>query len=391
MDWSDVLRRIGEGESSETEFKSRLTGHGKTICAFANGKGGLLVLGVEDDGTIAGISEDPEKIQERLTSFLQNGCGAPLVADVGRHRHGRRWVHWVAVAAQGRRGGPFQLDGRYWIRRGRATVAPSLSELQELFNRFAVVITEEQVIAGTTIDDIDIGAFRDFKRQQGSDMDREPQVPLENDLRNSSVLGPSDVVSGVTLFGILVFGRNPQVHRRMGNLVIECAAYAGADRASDVLLVGRAAGRLDEQVDRAMGWFRSLGHKELYEDVVREDVPMVPWKVLREALVNAVIHRDYAITGSKVVLEVFADRVVVTSPGTLPNHMDVENVRRGGNPRSRNEMTANAMSTKGYMEARGRGWLMMRREMREFNATEPELTNDTINRFVSVIFRLLPP
>lgn len=391
MDWSDILRRIGEGESSETEFKGRLTGHGKAICAFANGSGGVLILGVEDDGTIVGISENPEKVQERLTSFLHNGCGAPLMADVGQYRHGDRWVHWVEVPRQGRRGGPYQLDGRYWIRRGRATVAPSFSELRELLNDFAVVITEEQVISGTTIDDIDVGAFRDYMRQQGSDMSREPQVPLRQDLRNGSVLGSSEAFSEVTLFGILVFGRDPQGHRRTGNFVIECAAYAGGDRASEALLVGRAAGRLDEQVDRAMGWFRSLGHKEVYDDIIREDVPMMPWKALREALVNAVIHRDYAITGSKVFLEVFADRVVVTSPGRLPNHMNVESVRSGGNPRSRNEMMANAMSAKGYMEGRGRGWLMMRREMREFNCTEPELSNDTINRFVRVVFRLSPP
>ena len=390
MDWSDILRRIGEGEGAETEFKGRLTGYRKTICAFANGRGGVLILGVEDDGAIVGIGGDPDEVQERLTSFLHNGCGAPLVADVGRHRHEGHWVHWVALGPQGKRGGPFQRDGRYWIRRGRATVAPSHSELQELFNHFAVVITEEQIIFGTTIDDIDVSAFRDFKRKQGSDMDQEPQVPVRKDLQNSNVLASSDVLAGVTLFGIMVFGRNPQVHRRIGNLVIECVAYAGADRAADVLLVGRAAGRLDEQVDRAMGWFRSLGHKELYEDVVREDVPMMPWKVLREALVNAVIHRDYAITGSKVLLEVFGDRVVVTSPGRLPNHMRVENARSGGSPRSRNEMMANAMATKGYMEGRGRGWLMMRREMRQFNGTEPEMTNDTINRFVRVIFRLSP-
>lgn len=391
MEWSDILRRIGEGESAETEFKARLTGHGKTICAFANANGGLLILGVEDDGRIIGITENPEKVQERLTSFLHNGCGGPLEAHVGRHKHGSSWVHWVAVARQGRRGGPYQLDGRYWIRRGRATVAPSFSELRELLNSFSVVLTEEQVIADATIDDIDVGAFKDYMKQQGSDMKREPQLPLEKDLHNSSVLASPDALSGVTLLGIMIFGRNPQGHRRTGNLVIECAAYAGEDRASDPLLVGRAAGRLGEQVDRALGWFRSLGHREVYDDVVRKDVPMVPWKVLREALVNAVIHRDYVITGSKVFLEVFSDRVEVTSPGRLPNHMEVDTARSGGNPRSRNEMMANAMAVMGYMEGRGRGWLMMRREMRKFNDMEPEMTNDTINRFVRVTFRLLPP
>ena len=73
----------------------------------------------------------------------------------------------------------------------------------------------------------------------------------------------------------------------------------------------------------------------------------MPESALREALVNAVIHRDYAVTGSQILLDVFDDRVAVTSPGALPNHMTVEQARRGGAPRSRNEMMANAMVVRG--------------------------------------------
>ena len=113
----------------------------------------------------------------------------------------------------------------------------------------------------------------------------------------------------------------------------------------------------------------------------------MPEPALREALVNAVIHRDYAITGSQILLEVFDDRIAVTSPGALPNHMTVEQARRGGAPRSRNEMMANAMVVRGLMERRGRGWLTMRHAMARFNGTEPELVNDERNRFVRVTFR----
>ncbi len=101
-------------------------------------------------------------------------------------------------------------------------------------------------------------------------------------------------------------------------------------------------------------------------------------------------HRDYAITGSKVLFEVFDRRVDVTSPGTLPNHMTVERVRAGANPRSRNESMAHFMAATGFMEQRGSGWLIMRREMRAFNGTEPELMQDERNKFVQVIFRLVP-
>ena len=75
---------------------------------------------------------------------------------------------------------------------------------------------------------------------------------------------------------------------------------------------------------------RSFGWREEYRDLCRRNVPLVPGDALREALVNAVVHRDYSITGSPVSLDVLRDRVPVTSPGALPNHMTVEIVRAGG-------------------------------------------------------------
>ena len=78
----------------------------------------------------------------------------------------------------------------------------------------------------------------------------------------------------------------------------------------------------------------------------------------------------------------FERRVDVTSPGTLPDHMTVERVRAGANPRSRNESMAHYMAATGFMEQRGRGWLIMRSEMRAFNGTEPDLMQDEPNKFV---------
>jgi ATP-dependent DNA helicase RecG len=114
---------------------------------------------------------------------------------------------------------------------------------------------------------------------------------------------------------------------------------------------------------------------------------LVPEAALRETLVNAVAHRSYAIIGSKVLLEVFSNRIVVTSPGALPNHMTVASVRSGGHPRSRNELMANYLLVMGMMEQRGRGWPVMLRVMRDFNGTEPDLEQDVDGGFVRVTLR----
>ena len=391
MEWSDVLRRIEGGEDARTEFKLGLGDFsrvGRTLCAFANGDGGLVLVGVIDPGVIVGVKEDPESVQERLTSFLHTGCGKPITAECNRHYTDNGWVHWIEVRRHQRGYDPFSYDGRFWIRRGRSTVAPSPSELQELLNAFGLVFTEQQIIPTATVNEIDMGAFRSFMRAQGMRMAEEPQPDIENDLRNASVCDWLDRVLRPTLYGVMVFGRDPQGYPHTTNLFIQCVAYAGTDQASDVLIAGEGKGRLDEQVNRSMGWFRSLGRKEDYRGLYRQDIPLVPEEVLREALVNAVIHRDYALTGSQVLLEAFGDRIVVTSPGTLPNHMTIEQARSGGAPRSRNEMMANAMVVRQLMERRGRGWLLMRHHMQEFNGTEPELVNDEEGRFTRVTFRL---
>lgn len=142
------------------------------------------------------------------------------------------------------------------------------------------------------------------------------------------------------------------------------------------------------QVRRTLGWARSFGRREVYHGVVREDRPLLPQRALREAIVNAVIHRDYTITGSKTMVDVFVDRIEVTSPGALPNGMTVDKVRRGGRPRSRNESMAHYAVVARLMEQRGRGWPVMRRAMQEFNATEPEMEHDPDSRWVCVTLRL---
>ncbi len=123
---------------------------------------------------------------------------------------------------------------------------------------------------------------------------------------------------------------------------------------------------------------------ERYEVMLREDRWVVPQRALREALVNAVAHRDYAILGSRVMVDVFDDRVEVTSPGALPNHKTAESVVGGGPPRSRNESIADFLLVQRLMEQRGTGFPRIREAMRAFNGTEPKLEANKDERWVRV-------
>lgn len=391
MDWLTVLSRIGDGEDARTE-RGRFRSFSdkdwlKTVCAMANSLGGVVILGVLDDGTIEGVPMDPEPVQERLTSALQTALSQPVRARLGRHQDPSGWVHWIEVDRM-RGPQPLSYKGRLWVRRGRASVEPEATELQELYNVFGLVLTEERVIPDTSVDDIDPSAFRTFMARRGVDLDTDVGVSLETDLLNREILAKDfDGALRATLFGVLCFGRAPQDHGPTRNFWIDLVAYAGEDRSDPVVSAAQARGRLDEQVKRAEGWVTALGHQEAYGPLVRESRELVPMAALRECVVNAVAHRDYSILGDRVMVEVFSDRISVLSPGALPNHKTPASVMAGGVPRSRNEAIANTLFDLGLMERRGSGYPRIIKSMRLFNNTAPELETNADERWVRVTLR----
>jgi predicted HTH transcriptional regulator len=269
-------------------------------------------------------------------------------------------------------------------------VEPSPAELQELFNLYGFILTEEQIVPGTTPDDLVDEVFDSYLRRLGLDADAEPRIDRINDLRNRGVVAFDDGTPRLTLYGLLCFGRDPQGFPATRSAWVQLVAYAGVDRASEVILSGEAKGRVDEQVERTLGWIKALGIREEYGPIERTDHFVVPLRALREAVVNAVVHRDYAVLGSKCLVEVFRDRIDVTSPGTLPNHISVESALAGGHPRTRNELIANYMTVRGLMEVRGRGLPIIAREMQEWNGTRPRLVSSSEGGFVRLTLWLPP-
>ena len=386
MNLSQVQDIIRSGESDRVAFKREardLTPIGWDGWAFANSTGGLVAIGVGDDGSIGGVDGDPERLQERLTTYLQTGLSTPVVARRGSLEPPACWVHWIKVATQ-RGFEPLWQRGRYWVRRGRSSVEPSPSELQDLFNAFGLVMTEEQVIPSVEEHHIDIRAFAAYLRVMGLESEEGPQPSMTDGLRNRDVITEFDGVLRPTLYGMLAFGKHPQQYPQLGNFVVRCTAYLGNHQGTEVISTSESRGRLDGQVLRSLEWVQAFGWGERHDGLRRTDIPLVPRRALREALVNAVVHRDCWIIGSSVMLDVLRDRVLVTSPGSLPNRMNVDSVRPGGRPRSRNELMVNSMAIARLMERRGMGWMVMKREMMCHNRPEPEIENDREGRTVRV-------
>lgn len=395
-----MLSRIRAGETDQTELKRSYDSAklGPAACAMANSTGGVVVLGVEDDGTIVGVP-DPSAVHERITTFLQDGLNAPLSARVGLANDPAGTVLWVEVPRQ-RAFEPMRYKGRVYVRRARSSVEPSPSELQDLYNLFGYIVTEERVIEDATVADLDRAVFDRFMTNMGLSLDDEPQLDLAVELRNRGILAESSAGLRATVYGALGFGKRPQAYPQTGRFRIDASVYRGTDRGdADEVTVSTLDGRLDQQVERAAEWLMRLGRVEAFgasagpgdEALTRGERYRLPLDAFREAVVNAVAHRDYGIVGSQILIDAFDDRVEITSPGSLPNHMDVASAMAGGNPRARNQAMAHFCVVMRLMETRGRGFPRMRSAMKRFNGTVPALFNDRDARFVRVVFDTRPP
>ena len=279
MEWRDVASRIEAGEDGNTEFKrdlAELSGIGRAICPFANAEGGLIVLGVDDRGEIIGVSEDPDAAQERLTSFLHSGCSAPVSARCGRHNHASgmgaldRGSPPAGVRAASPSGARLDQAGPQQ-RRAVAHRAPGAVQHLRLRSHGRAGHSRGEISTTSTPE-----PSAPFCAPRASIPRKNPSRPSPTGLRNRRILAEFDGTRRPTLYGLMAFGREPQAHPQTTSFFVQCAAYSGEDRASEVILTSEGKGRLDEQVRRAAGWVRGLGWTERYHGLEREDRPLIP-------------------------------------------------------------------------------------------------------------------
>ena len=151
----------------------------------------------------------------------------------------------------------------------------------------------------------------------------------------------------------LLFANNPQ--KALPHASIVFAVFSGCDKTSDLIDKKEITGAINEQVDNALGLVNLyLKRSSKVEGAVRVEDVLIPEKVLREALVNALVHRDYSMLNQKSSVYIFDDRVEITNPGGLPNTLTVEKLRYGHSA-PRNMFLLKFMDNYRYIDGLGRG------------------------------------
>ena len=396
----ELLRRIRLGEDSVLELKEvvfaggRIKGPGRDqladeIAAFANGRGGVLVLGVDDGSReIVGIPLERLDAAEQYVSEIVRDAIKPalypmierlelpdtggrprpvLRIEVSRslfvHRSPGGYLHRVGSSKR-------QMEPDYLFR------------LQQQRSQARLIRFDEQIVPGARVEDLSAPLWERFRTTRTG---AAPESLLSN---LGMAREDDDGALRPTVAGVLLASADPR--RWLPNAFIQAVAYRGTrvrpDLSGDPYQLDAAdvTGPLDAQVEQACRFVARNMKVAAFKHLGRVDRPQFDVEAVFEALVNAVAHRDYSIYGSKIRLRLFGDRLELHSPGAIPNAISVERLEHLQS--SRNEVVTSLLAKcpvpagipwlktdrATLMEKRGEGVRIILENSRDLSGREPE-------------------
>jgi ATP-dependent DNA helicase RecG len=390
MTKTELFEIIKNGENSGVEFKrDSVQNHdiAKEIVAFANFAGGVILLGVEDDGSIYGTTR-PD-LEEWIMELCRTKVDPPIIPYFEWLRDVEPGKDVAVVRVLTGHNKPYARFHNqirtYYIRVGSTSRDADQAELIRMAQASGRLHYGARPVSGSTFADMDARRLADYFRrvlQQPFPRDDE-EVDWNSILVNLELMTKVDDRIVPTIDGILLFGTNPKKflpQSGIRSLVYQTnqpdyAAKADEDVRGPLLPLGAQNGSIVENglVEQALDFVKR--HTNVSSEIVngrRIDRPDYPDHVLREVVVNALVHRDYSITGTDITLSIFSDRMEVKSPGLLPNSATVDAVKTGFRY-ARNQTLVNFMRDYRYVDFRGMGIrYKIIPGMREYNGTDAE-------------------
>ena len=408
MNRTELLELIANRENSRVEFK-RDDVHpdslAKEMSALLNLEGGVILLGVEKDRRITGLTRSREEAEEWVMNIAQNNL-QPAVLPV-----------WSTVAMpDGTVVGAVELPadssgkphkarrGRAWVtftRVGSTSREATREEEARLYQAAQLVRYEIKAVPDTGLEALDMDRVENYYRDvlkrsvpARSDPDHWRRLLLNSDL----LVAVGDDV-GASVSGLLLFGEHPK--RRLPQAGVTAVAFPGSEKEYNTVDEERIRGPLTSRVssrgaavepgviDRTVDFVkRNMGSAAWLEGGRRRRKRAFPLDAMREAIVNAVAHRDYAREGTDIEVSLYGDRLEVISPGRLPNGVTVEKMREGVVRAARNELLKEILRDYGYIEHYGMGVRnRIIESMRRHNGTEPDLIEED-DRFIVRLWKV---
>jgi ATP-dependent DNA helicase RecG len=339
----------------------------ETLVAFANADGGTILVGITRQGELAGqlLAEDVEAILRRALSL----CRPPVVTQWGQLEQGQGILISIGVTRSPELHS--LADGRVLIRHGAENRPLGGDAIRQLAATKSSSDFEAEPVAGAGRSDLDDAIVDEYLSKRAERGQRSLRGSVDDHLVSIGALSRDGTP---TTSGMLLLGRRPQEYLPQSGVVF--VRFVGSEpRGKDGLAgYGRRAeleGPLARLVEAAWNiiW-EEMRVGAVVTGLKRQEQPEYPSSAVREALVNAVAHRDYRLTGRRTEIRMFEDRLEVISPGGLPGFITVDNIVE--EHFSRNPRLVAGLFQWGYIEELGLGIDRMIEEMLQHGHPAPE-------------------
>jgi len=338
METTELIDLLSRGEDSRQQFKTDMNNGdalAAEIVAFSNTAGGRIFIGVNDDGSVRGLSGADVARLNQLISNVASQVVRPAVNPLTENVPHPNGTVMVVSIAEGVNKPYMDKNGTIWVKNGsdkrRAT---SREELQRLFQQAGLVHADETPVAGLSAGDVDMPYFEGFFEQQFGEPLAQHNQPLPQLLSNMNLMNQGQL----NVAGSLLFAKAPQY--ALPAFIVKAVAFVGTQIEDERYIDSRdITGKLADVFQQTLGFIiantRAAQGEQGFNSPGMPEIPRIVWE---ELVVNALIHRDYFIIAPVRVM-VFADRVEIISPGHLPNNLTIENIK-AGNSNMRNPILA---------------------------------------------------
>ena len=354
----DIKRQMRLGEDSHWEFKEiefagdvpkspRRADLADEFAAFANTDGGVVLCGVTDSSDVQGMSREQMDVLERLLVEVCTDMVKPPIRPVVLRRATEEGVPFLLVEVPQ---GHTQHDspGGSYHRVGsskRRMTSDERLRLAQQRGQTRFLWFDKQPVQGTGFGSLDESLWKPLLSTVGA---ADPESALA---RMGLLTSDENGITRATVAGVLLCSHSPEGWLPNASIVATC--YRGNDRTSGQIDAQTITGPLNRQITEAVAFAVRNMRVGAYKNPARTDLPQYSEAALFEAIVNAVVHRDYSIRGSRIRLSMFTDRVEINSPGRLPNNLTIDSmdVRQS----TRNEALASIFGRIPVGEVRGSG------------------------------------
>lgn len=372
---------VKQGESHTLEFKKStgtLKSACETACAFLNGDGGTILIGITDDKHILG-QDVSDKTKREIGNELAKITPVPSIEiNYLPLSDSNKYVILLHVTTDSTKR-PYMYDNRAFMRIESDTIPMPREYLNQLtlINGDGKYTWENQASSDVTLDDLDtkeiIATIKEGSingRIPSSYMTDDPEIALQRLglIENGKIINAA----------VILFGKAPE--RKFPQCILRLARFKGTDK-SEFIDNKQITGNIFQLLNEAMAFantYLPIASTFPKNNILRKDIPLFPLMALREAIANALCHRDYSYYGGSISFAIYDDRLEIWNYGSFPPGITLKNLKNLNCSIPRNRKIANVLYYHKIFESWGRGVHMIITECKKAGHPEPFYSQDSV-------------